>query len=590
MREPAGWGWWRGRGRQGRRSAEDGSRWWRRAQRAPGPHPAHHVEVRVQLVQGREPQSRVELVLKGSGAVPGGLSQDALAFTDAQGFATFHVLAGTAAGTHRLSVAFANGAPVGPAGVIQLTTTARARELRATAAPGDLELWEAGVVAGVVGITVRDLHGNLVAGVPLQLGPLTATLAGVPPARATDERGQAAFAIAPQAVRREGDVGIFSGGARIGSFTVRLRPVVLSEQRTRFLPVPDERGVVGTPLAQPLVLEVRDASGPPVAGQSVSFTATGARVEPAVVSTDSSGVARVRVTFGERAGPVAVTAKVRTITRSVTLTAEPGPAHELAVLHDSARVIGPLALRSRQPVALQVLAHDSYGNETPLADFVAAATGPEIHLNAATVSGSEGLVTLEARRRGSADLEVRAAGLVTRVPVQVALPVVAQAWVFGARGSWTGFTYAFAPLPNIHGRPGVRGEFFAGRALTPQLRAELVGGLGALNADTGAVQRSVSLTQAYLRAEYTLVTDAQVMPVVSLGGGIFRMLSDDPRHFVYHNSLFWLIGAGADITISPRVVGEVRFETQQLNEMTSSIVNGHVGALTIVEAGIRLSP
>src|SRR5713226_3472624 len=282
------------------------------------------VEVRVQLVQGREPQSRVPLVLKGSAAIPGGLSQDALAFTDAQGFATFHVLAGTAPGTHRLSVAFANGAPVGTAGDIQLTTTAGARELRATAAPGELELWEAGVVAGVVGITVKDAYGNPVARVPLQLGPVTATLAGVPPARATDERGQAAFAIAPQAVRREGEVGIFSGGARIGSFTVRLRSIVLSEQRTRFLPVPDERGVVGTPLAQPLALEVRDASGPPVAGQSVSFTATGARVEPAVASTDSSGVARVRVTFGERAGPVAVTAKVRTITRSVTLTAEPG--------------------------------------------------------------------------------------------------------------------------------------------------------------------------------------------------------------------------------------------------------------------------
>jgi hypothetical protein len=162
--------------------------------------------------------------------------------------------------------------------------------------------------------------------------------------------------------------------------------------------------------------------------------------------------------------------------------------------------------------------------------------------------------------------------------------------VFGARGSWTGFTYAFAQLPYIRGRPGVRAEFFAGRAFTPQFRAELVGSLGTLNADTALVQRSVNLKQAYLRAEYTFATDAQVMPVVSLGGGFFRILSDDPRHFVYHNSLFWLIGAGADISISSRVVGEVRFETQQLNEMTSSIVNGHVGALTIVEAGIRLSP
>jgi hypothetical protein len=98
------------------------------------------------------------------------------------------------------------------------------------------------------------------------------------------------------------------------------------------------------------------------------------------------------------------------------------------------------------------------------------------------------------------------------------------------------------------------------------------------------------LKQAYLRAEYTFATDAQVMPVVSLGGGLFRILSDDPRHFVYHNSLFWLIGAGADITLNPGVIGEFRIETQQLNEMTSSLASGHVGALTIVEVGIRLSP
>ena len=101
---------------------------------------------------------------------------------------------------------------------------------------------------------------------------------------------------------------------------------------------------------------------------------------------------------------------------------------------------------------------------------------------------------------------------------------------------------------------------------------------------------SVALTQEYVRAEYGLSREAAVRPVVSLGGGVFKILSDDPRHIVYHSSLFWLAGVGADFTLGRRVSGELRIETHQLNEMTSSIVNGHVGALTMVTAGVRLRP
>jgi hypothetical protein len=186
-------------------------------------------------------------------------------------------------------------------------------------------------------------------------------------------------------------------------------------------------------------------------------------------------------------------------------------------------------------------------------------------------------------------VELRAGQLDARVPVQVVFPLGAGAWVLGARGSWSGFTYEFAPLRSIRGRPGVRGELFAGRAVSAQLRVELVAGLGSLSADTGTVTRSVALTQAYLRGEYALAREASVTPIVSFGGGIFRIRSDDPGHIVYHSSVFWLAGLGVDATLGPRITGEVRLETQQLNEMNSSYVNGHVGALTIVEAGIRLS-
>ena len=77
---------------------------------------------------------------------------------------------------------------------------------------------------------------------------------------------------------------------------------------------------------------------------------------------------------------------------------------------------------------------------------------------------------------------------------------------------------------------------------------------------------------------------------MTLGGGLFRIISDDPRHQVDHSSLMWLMGAGVDFTLGPNVLGEVRLEHHQLNEVTSSLVNGHVGSLTMVSAGVRLTP
>ena len=59
------------------------------------------------------------------------------------------------------------------------------------------------------------------------------------------------------------------------------------------------------------------------------------------------------------AAAAVVMARVRAIEHSVAVHAEPGPARELAVLRDSAAVTGPLALQSRQPVVIRVVARDS---------------------------------------------------------------------------------------------------------------------------------------------------------------------------------------------------------------------------------------
>src|SRR5439155_27386363 len=114
-------------------------------------------------------------------------------------------------------------------------------------------------------------------------------------------------------------------------------------------------------LGQVLVLEVRDTAGAPVAGQPVTIVTTSGTVTPSAAESDSSGVVRVRVTLGERAGPTVVTARVGTLTRTALVHADPGPPAALVVAHGDAPVAGSLTLHSRDPVGVPVGARYRYG-------------------------------------------------------------------------------------------------------------------------------------------------------------------------------------------------------------------------------------
>jgi hypothetical protein len=495
--------------------------------------------ITVRLLRGSAPQPGMVLVLVGSARIPGGLVRDARAITDARGAATFRVPVGTVAGTYPLAVTRPGGESPLPGGKLEVVTEA-GRALHATVVPTVVELRHGPHQRIPLTLFVMDVYGNPVPGEALELRPVTAELTGPLAVPATDAQGRVAFSLQSAVVRREGEVGVFARGGSIGSFMLRVTPVVLSQYLTRFTEGTSQRGVAGSLLAQPLVFQVRDTSGAAIPDQTVTFTATGGTVQPAAAPSDSSGVVRVRVALGERAGPVVVTATAGAITQRATLYA--------------ADATGPVA-------RVQVVAGDS-----------------------------QGVVTLRPRRRGAGLVSIRGSGLTAQVAVETTASGVVESLVVGARGSWTGFSYGFSQLPYIHGRAGVRGELFAGRAVTPQLKLALVAGFGALNADSASKDVSVSLTQGYLRGEYVVLRDATVRPVVSLGGGLFHIVSNDARKMVDHSSLFWFVGTGFDITLGGDATGEVRLESQQLNEMTSSIVNGHIGSLTVVEAGVRLSP
>jgi adhesin/invasin len=81
---------------------------------------------------------------------------------------------------------------------------------------------------------------------------------------------------------------------------------------------------VNTALPQPLVVQVNDASGNPVAGVSVVFSATSGTVAGSPATTNSSGTASVNYTTGNTVGPVTISAAVNALNTQFSETVSGG--------------------------------------------------------------------------------------------------------------------------------------------------------------------------------------------------------------------------------------------------------------------------
>jgi len=336
------------------------------------------------------------------------------------------------------------------------------------------------------------------------------------------------------------------------------------------------------------VLEVRDPTGAPIAKQPAAFAVSAGAVTPAAAEADAAGTVRVRVTLPERAGPVVITAKVGTFSRTATVYADPGPAHELVVERGRAPVGGTVAVRTRDTLVLRVVARDAYGNRTTLADFTATTSGRAIGLVAAAAADSQALVTVEPRRSGVSDVQVSASGLRARVTLDVALPATARPWAIGVRSAWLGSNDPWIASPNLTGISGGDVALFGRRSFpgADGLSLALGAEAGSLSADrTTGGSVSVALLEAYGRAELALLPRGPVSPVVSLGVGGYRLKSDDNGQTVYHTNAFWSGGVGLDVTVSPRVTLEARVERQWMRDTNQ----GHVATFWPVGVGARVA-
>ena len=360
------------------------------------------------------------------------------------------------------------------------------------------------------------------------------------------------------------------------------RPVI-SERLTQFTGPAEVHGTVGSTLLQELVLEVRDTTGAPFVGQPVTIAASSGTVTPSAAESDTSGVVRVRVTLGERAGATTITARVETLTRTVLVRVDPGPPEALVVERGDTPVVGSLTLRSRDTVVLRVVARDRYGNRTALDKFAATTTARAIALTA-TATDAAGSVTLVPRRSGVGELTLSGSGVRVRLPVDVVLPATSVgAWGLGARTAWLGANHPWIGLAGVTGIKGADFSIFGRRTVVAGLSLALGATAGSLNADQTTGSASLQLLEGYGRAEFALVPRGTVSPVLSLGAGGYRLKSGDNGQTVDHTNLFWSGGVGADVVVTASVIVELRVERQWMRDPNQ----GHGATLWPLSAGVR---
>jgi Bacterial Ig-like domain (group 1) len=126
-----------------------------------------------------------------------------------------------------------------------------------------------------------------------------------------------------------------------------------------------QKGPVGTPLPQPLIVKVKDASGTGLSGIKVNFSDGGAggTLSSPTATTNATGYASTSYTTGTKTGTVNVTASVTGLTpvvfKEIVLV---GPASALKIYSGNNQSVKQGAAT---PAQLQVMVTDQYGNPVP---------------------------------------------------------------------------------------------------------------------------------------------------------------------------------------------------------------------------------
>lgn len=174
-----------------------------------------------------------------------------------------------------------------------------------------------------------------------------------------------------------------------------------------------QQAVVGSALPAELIVEVLDAGGSAVPGETVAFEVAGdGAVSPASATTDADGQARASWTLGTAAGMQTVTA--RSGAASVDASAQASPDAPSEVLAEGGN--GQVGLAGAPlPNPLEVRVTDRYGNGVPQVSVgFQSATGSGSSSSDLVMTDAEGVASVEwtlGRYAGEQSLSAEAQGV-----------------------------------------------------------------------------------------------------------------------------------------------------------------------------------
>jgi fibronectin-binding autotransporter adhesin len=230
--------------------------------------------------------------------------------------------------------------------------------------------------------------------------------------------------------------GLFRPSGKRGAVTVtaELPTGIQGSATVSVIPVPTtitlvsgggQTAIVGTAVAQPMVVELRASDNLPVAGHAVGFavSAGGGSVVPASAVTDANGRASAMMTLGTTAGANSVAVAVTGLSpMTVSATGTAGAATKLAVAQQPAATTSAGAVLPTQPT---VQLQDVYGN-------AAATAGVDVTAGLAVPPGGRTL-------SGTFTSTTNAAGVAAFTNLSIAGPTGTAALTFSA-ASLTGTT------------------------------------------------------------------------------------------------------------------------------------------------------
>ncbi len=330
--------------------------------------------------------------------------------TDATGRATTSAVAGTVTGRYDVTATVTGGAAPAVLGLTNTPGAPAAISASAAATPQSARVTTRYVQP--LAVTVTDAYGNAVPAAAVTYAAPAAGATGTLDASSstTDAQGRAVTGITAGSIAGDFEVTAAVSGVAIPARFALSNLFGPASTLAVFAGSP-QHAVVGTAFSAPLVAQVNDAYGNPVADATVVFAAPSAAVTGVLATpsakTDATGKARTQVTAGTATGSYDVTATMEGAATPIRFALTNDPAAAFAVVADDTATPQSTEVSHAFARMLQVTVRDAFGNRVPGAPvhFVAPDAGATAILSASDTStdgeGSSSVLAIANQRIGS---------------------------------------------------------------------------------------------------------------------------------------------------------------------------------------------